>query len=158
MQPMVDREAARRADLSFLEATDALLDTPSMELFFELLAAFPNAKVVLTAREPTAWARKRRARHPYDRAPLFHHMGLVTEMMRLSEAQAASALALWHRVVLASVPPERLLALDLFAMADEELWTKLCRFVERPLPPRGADGRLPPFPHHRYGDKGTAMA
>ena len=33
--PPVDLEAARAADLRFLAATDALLDTPSMELFFE---------------------------------------------------------------------------------------------------------------------------
>lgn len=39
-------------DLTFLRATEALLDTPAMELLFPLLAAFPNARVILTSRDP----------------------------------------------------------------------------------------------------------
>jgi hypothetical protein len=148
--PPVDLAAVRRADLRFLEATDALLDTPSMDMFFEALATFPNARVLLTAREPRQWAASRRARHPTDRAPLFSLLGFDAPMHALSEEQAAMALALWHRAVVASVPAERLLVLDLFAMSDEQLWTQLCAFVDRPLPRRDASGQLPSFPHQRY--------
>ena len=42
-----------------------------------------------------------------------------------------------------------LLVLDLFAMDDEELWTRLSAFVGR-APPRDAQGQLLPFPHQRY--------
>ena len=49
--PPVDLEAARSMDLRFLSAVDVLIDTPSMELFFELLAAFPEARVIITARD-----------------------------------------------------------------------------------------------------------
>ena len=74
-------------------------------------------------------------------------------MGALTAEQAATAFALWHRAVSASVPPERLLVLDLFTMGDDELWSKLCAFVGRPLPPRDrASGKLPPFPHQRYGE------
>ena len=151
--PPVDLVAARSADLRFLEATDALLDTPSTELFFELLAAFPRARVLVTARDPVQWAASRRARHPTDRAPLFPYLGFDAPMHALSEEQAARAFALWHRAVAGSVPAERLLVLDVFRMSDEELWTKLSDFVGRAPPPRDATtGRLPPFPHQRYGE------
>lgn len=67
------------------------------------------------------------------------------------------AFALWLRVVTASVPPERLLLLDLFTTPSEELWRQLCAFLGRPLPSAGPgeqspDGVLPLFPHLHYGD------
>ena len=87
--PPVDLAAVRKVDLRFLEATDALLDTPSMEIFFETLATFPNARAIITARDPSAWAASRRARHPSDRAPVFHYLGFDAPMHALSEAQFA---------------------------------------------------------------------
>ena len=173
--PPLDLPAARHADLRFLNATDALIDTPSMELFFELLATFPNARVVLTAREPRAWAASRRRRHPSDAAPLFAQLGFAVPVGAVTEdqarrapdpprlrarphaarrAQAAAAFALWQRVVGGSVPPNRLLILDLFAPreSDAELWQALADFVGAPPPAAGPDGSLPPFPHMRYGE------
>lgn len=149
--PPVDTAAARALDLRFLAATEALLDTPAMEIFYDVLATFPNSRVILTARNPHEWAASRRARHPTDRVPLLVHMGIDAPMAAISEAQAAAALALWYKSVIASVPPERLLVLDLFTMPSDELWTKLCAFVARPLPiDMSGDGRLPPFPHEQY--------
>lgn len=136
------------------QATEALIDTPSMELFFELLAAFPSARVILTAREPQRWAESRRARHPSDRPPILHMLGAPFEQIAvgaLSAQQGATLLALWQRLVLGSVPPERLLVLDVFTMASDELWRRLCVFLRRPLPLR-EDGTLPPFPHLSYGE------
>jgi len=72
-------------------------------------------------------------------------------MAALTETQAATAFALWHRVVLGSIPKERLLLLDLFSMSSDELWARLCDFVDKPLPPLGPDGKPPPFPHLQYG-------
>ena len=152
--PPVDLATARAADLRFLAATDALLDTPSMEIFYDVLATFPNARVVITLRDPLQWATSRRARHPTDRTPLFHLLGFEAPLGAVSEAQAAAALALWHKAAAASVPPERLLVLDLFSTPSDLLWRQLCDFLDRPLPrdPGSSDGRLPPFPHERYGD------
>ena len=152
--PPVNLDAARTADLRFLAATDALLDTPAQEIFFDALATFPRARVIITARDPLRWAASRRARHPTDRVPLLPLLGLDNVPMgALSEAQSAAALALWHKAVAASVPPERLLVLDLFTMPTDELWRRLCAFVDRPLPKRVAgSGELPPFPHEEYGD------
>jgi hypothetical protein len=149
--PPVNLTAGRTVDLRFLEATDALLDTPAMEVLYNVLATFPRARVVVTARDPLEWAASRRARHPTDRAPLFPLLGFDAPMSALSVEQSAMALALWHRAVAASVPPSRLLLLDVFTMRDEELWERLCAFLQRPLP-RDASGLLLPFPHEHYGD------
>ena len=165
----------------FGEHTDALLDTPaqvcprgllfalqpyaceaathpcrllthaSQEIFFDLLATFPRARVVLTLRDPLAWAESRRRRHPTDRAPVLPLFGVEAPMGALSAEQAATALALWHKVVAASVPPERLLVLDVFSMPSAELWRRLCAFLQKPLP-RDEAGELPPFPSLGYGD------
>ena len=150
--PPVDLAKARSLDLRFLAATDALLDTPTMEIFFEVLASFPNARVVLTLRDPLEWAASRRERHPTDRSPLFHLLGFEAPLGALSDAQAAAALALWHRVVSASVAPDRLLVLDLFHTPSDELWRQLCTFLDRSLPVAKDGPSLPPFPHERYGD------
>ena len=119
--PPVDLAAIKTTDMRFLEGTEALLDTPAMEVFFEALVTFPSAKIILTSREPRQWAVTRRARHPTDRAPLFHNLGIDAPVGALSEDQAAMAFALWQRTVIGSVPAERLLVLDLFSMADEVL-------------------------------------
>jgi hypothetical protein len=150
--PPVNLSAARSLDLRFLAATDALLDTPSSEVFFEVLASFPEARVIITARDPNDWAASRKARHPSDRMPLLPYLDIDAPMAAATKVQAASALALWHRVAAASVPPDRLLILDLFTTPDEDLWQQLCAFVRRPLPRDDDSKALHPFPHARYGD------
>ena len=72
-------------------------------------------------------------------------------MGALSAEQAATALALWYKVVAASVPPERLLVLDIFGTPSDELWRSLCAFVGKPLP-RDSAGAPPPFPSLGYGE------
>lgn len=67
-------------------------------------------------------------------------------MAALSVEQSAAAFALWHRAVAASLPPERLLVLDVFRMSDDELWRRLSEFVGRSTPARGTA-----FPHQEYG-------
>ena len=147
--PPVDLQAARAADLRFLAATDALLDTPSMELFFDLLATFPRARVLLTARAPGEWAASRRARHPTDRVPVLPQLGFDVPMGAIKAEQSAAAVAMWHKAVVGSVAPERLLVLDVFTTPPDELWRQLCAFVGKPLP-REPGGELPPFPHLEY--------
>ena len=107
---------------------------------------------MLTLRDPAGWAASRRRRHPTDRAPLLPLFGIDAPMGALSAAQGATALALWHKVVAASVPPDRLLVLDVFSMESDELWRRLCAFVGKPLPPCDEQGALPPFPKMGYGD------
>ena len=150
--PPVDLATVRSLDLRFLAETEALLDTPSMEIFYDVLTTFPAARVVLTLRDPLDWAASRRTRHPSDRSPIFHLLGFDARLIELSEAQVAAAFALWHKAAAASVPPERLLVLDLFSTPSDELWKQLCTFLGKPLPPSDAAGKLPPFPHERYGD------
>ena len=149
--PPVDLSLARSTDLRFFSATEALLDTPGMELLFDLLATFPNARVLISSRDPLTWARSRRSRHPGDRVPMFELLGFDVAMAQLSEEQAATAFVLWHKAVTASVPRERLLVVDLFQMRSEELWDRLAEFVGKPSP-RAPDGSVPPFPHLHYGE------
>ena len=49
---------------------DAVLDLPIPELLPWLLAAFPNALIVHTTREPLDWARSRATHHPNSPKPL----------------------------------------------------------------------------------------
>lgn len=149
--PPIDLPAARTTDLRFLDATDALLDTPTVDLFFELVATFPDARVILTIRDPMQWAASRQRRHAADATPLFGQLGFSVPIGAISAEQAAAAFALWQKAVVGSVRPERLLVLDLFTTSSDELWRQLCAFVRRPLPV-GKDGSLPAFPHLRYGD------
>ena len=53
-----------------LEPYDALLDVPIPELLPWLLAAFPNARIVHTTREPLDWARSRAVHHSFYPKPL----------------------------------------------------------------------------------------
>ena len=121
-----------------------------MEIFFDALATFPNAKVLITPRDPLEWAATRRERHPTDKVPLLTALGFQAPLAAVSVEQAAAAQALWHRVVAGSVPPERLLVLDVWNTLGDELWARLAGFVGRPLPARDDEGNLPPFPHQRY--------
>ena len=66
-------------------------------------------------------------------------------MGAIKAEQSAAAFAMWHKAVVGSVAPERLLVLDVFTTPSDELWRQLCAFVGKPLP-REPGGELPPFP------------
>ena len=55
-----------------LSPYDAVLDTPFPQIFPWLLAAFPNARVLHTVRDPQAWVASRLAHHSVDLGDGFH--------------------------------------------------------------------------------------
>ena len=54
----------------WLSCCDAFLDDPIPQLFPWLFAAFPNARVVHTTRDPVAWVQSRMRNHPGAPLPL----------------------------------------------------------------------------------------
>jgi len=139
---------------TFLGAYQATVDWPGCTFYQELMAAFPDAKVILTVRDPEKW---------YDSAaatiygatqglPSFIHLlrpalGKVIDMVneliwqktfdnRFADRAHAIAVYNAHNAeVQRVVPPERLLVYTV-----KEGWEPLCHFLDVPVPDE-------PFPH-----------
>ena len=135
---------------------DAVLDLPSAHWFRNLSQAYPRAKFILTVLEPDAW---------YDRmrdhvlARLASHGGLLPRRITLLfETVFGSAnvddRALWidafrrHTAdVLATLPPDRLLVMDILKSGDG--WVALCAFLHRDKGPCAAPAARP-FPSDAF--------
>jgi hypothetical protein len=147
--------AGRRVDWKrFLEGYAATVDWPGCTFYRELLEAFPDAKVLLSVRDPETWYEScSQTIYRIGRAfPVAWTGGLVPvlgRVLRLSETviwkgtfhdrfrDQAHAIAVFRRhieEVTRGVPPDRLLV-----YAVSEGWEPLCRFLEVPVPQR-------PFP------------
>lgn len=150
--------AARRGEpvdwRSFLAGWSSAVDWPACTFYRELLAAFPDARVVLTVREPARWHQScLDTIYNAGRFPVRHLAALipkVNEVFRMADeiiwdgtfqgrfTDRAHALAVYEAhidAVKRHVPPERLLVFDV-----REGWGPLCRFLGVPEPDA-------PFPH-----------
>lgn len=146
-----------RADFhEVFEGFESTVDWPGAYFYRELLEAFPEAKVLLSVRDPQAWERSMRqtiwgviygdqiqtllshARMRVDpdwRA----YMELMREMWRSSgllgdeeaatPGQLAEAMERYHEQVIADVPSDRLLV---WSVSDG--WEPLCDFFEVDVP------------------------
>nr|VZI09653.1 unnamed protein product [Spirometra erinaceieuropaei] len=137
-----------------LHGYHGLTDFPGSVFFKELMQAYPNAKVILTTRDPDAWVESVRA----TVFPLNFYtsqggcldfviwlkgitgiLQIVDKGMRLSlrrnrddlmnDTLLRQAFVEWTDYVKKTVPPERLLIFN-----ANEGWTPLCRFLNRPVP------------------------
>lgn len=137
----------------------ATVDWPGCLFYRELAAHYPQAKVILSVRDPEAWyasARRTiyRAIEETPRWAVRLAPGAVRRYAELIEtavwqgtfegrfADKAAAIAAFERhnaAVIASIPPERLLVFDV-----REGWEPLCRFLGVPVPDR-------PFPRLNDG-------
>lgn len=160
-------EAARRGERvdweGFFAGYGVAVDWPACAFYAELMEAFPEAVVVLTARDPERWYESTRntiygmhrissGRTPFR--PAFALAGLfapgVTGIARLADEivwkdtfdgqfeDRSHAIETFHRhneEVRRHVPPERLLVYDV-----KEGWAPLCDFLGVEAPDR-------PFPH-----------
>lgn len=131
--------------LRLAQTADAVQDTPWPLLFAELDAAVPDARFVLTHRDPDAWL-----------ASVVKHFGGTTTPMRewiygpgKGDPQAHPQVYLdRYRAHVARVReyfadrPHDLLELD---MGRHPGWEPLCRFLDRPVPDRD-------FPHHNQAE------
>ena len=128
----------------------ACVDFPTCIYYRELLAAFPEAPVVLTVRDPGAWYESwcalqtaaREIRRVTQHDPRMRRWGEFVEVLEErwlgGEPERTRAIAAFERHVAevkAGVPAERLLVFDV-----REGWAPLCAFLGRPVP----EG---PFPH-----------
>lgn len=136
----------------------ATVDWPACAFWRELLAHWPDAKVILTVRDPQRWHRSvmqtiyhaLTAELPPD-APqtLREHRRMIQELVlertfdgRLEDPDHAIAVYERHNAqVRREVPPERLLVFEV-----AEGWAPLCRFLGRPEPSE-------PFPRVNSGDE-----
>jgi len=139
----------------------ATVDWPSTRWWREIAAHYPDAKVLLSVRDPEAWYKSMsdtiyqpmKSSAP-DGAPEF--LRLQTEMVRkaiLSEtfdnrfedkAHAIEVFERHNQEVRDAIDPARLLVFDV-----REGWAPLCRFLEVPIPDE-------PFP--RLNDTATTQA
>ncbi len=140
--------AADGQDMDWEQVFDgyrAQVDWPGARYWRELLTAFPEAKVVMSVRDPDAWFDSvQKTIHPLVEARGTHdnqHMNAIADMVhrsivapvfddRLGERDHATDVFQRHiREVQATVPAERLLAFDV-----REGWAPLCAFLGVDIP------------------------
>ena len=112
---------------------DAVLDTPVVDFYNEVLLSYPNAKVILTIREPHSWLRSQQKFYLYYShscrkwlAPWRRGSNLVYGTECPSKEQAIKRYVQHNRNVWDSIPHDRLLVMDIPA---GDGWEKLCPFL-----------------------------
>jgi len=140
------------------EGFEAAVDWPSAAFYKELMDHFPDAKVILTAREPERWYKSTREtiysvsnKMPWILMLLIPRvrtcMGMINRLIwtqvfggRFEDQQ--HALAVYNKnveEVMATVPAHRLLV-----HSAKEGWEPLCAFLGKPVPNQ-------PYPHSNEG-------
>ncbi len=124
----------------------AAVDWPSCAFWRELAEVFPEARVLLSVREPARWyasardtiVQVMRRPVPDDAPPAVHaHMAMTRELILEGtfggrfddEAHACAVFEAHSRAVIDAVPAERLLVYQV-----SEGWAPLCGFLDRPVP------------------------
>jgi hypothetical protein len=137
-----------------LEGYDATADLPAALYYRELLAAFPESRVILTVRDPEKWWQSA-AKLVYMQNTLVERLRFVSrfrEFQRLFRnveralcdgpvtREPAIARFIQHNAeVKATIPPDRLLVFEV-----KDGWEPLCKFLGAPVPDE-------PFPHENAG-------
>jgi hypothetical protein len=138
---------------TILDGYAAAVDWPSIMIWKELVAAYPDAKVILTVRDPDAWYESARktifarmqefadvlasgdesAVDPARRA----HMTMVNTVVvdktfagNLDRRHAIRVFNAHNEEVRRTVPPDRLLVYE-----SGQGWKKICAFLGVPVPP-----------------------
>lgn len=134
---------------------EATVDAPACFYYQELLHAFPDAKVILTVREPERWYESFvTLQNTVNRfRPVSRLIPKMAKMLRfvdamldqrfegsLDRAKCIGAFNAHNEAVQRFVPPERLLVFRV-----TEGWDPLCKFLGREVP-KGV-----PFPHLNEG-------
>lgn len=122
----------------------AAVDWPVSHFYRELAEFYPEAKVILTWREPERWYQSAiqtifqvMQMPPPQGGPAFEHARMVRRVVlertfggRVDDRDHAIAVYTRHaEEVKRAIPPERLLVYEV-----AEGWEPLCRFLDRPLP------------------------
>ncbi|KAF7320710.1 hypothetical protein HMN09_00156500 [Mycena chlorophos] len=143
----------------------AVTDCPGVTLSEDLIAAYPNAKVILTMRDPEKWwgsfsttilpATRSTALRvgmlldpagfgrlgPMSRAAAQHLLHVDPNLDTVTKESAITAFNAHYARIKALVPPERLLEFDM-----RQGWGPLCEFLGKDKPegdfPRANDGTM----------------
>ncbi|MFP6834545.1 MAG: sulfotransferase [Pseudomonadales bacterium] len=136
------------------EGFDAAVDWPAAARYKELMEHYPEAKVILTARDPEAW-------YESTRETIYAFSNSVPSIMSFLIPRARKILTMVRRLiwegvfdgcfeekrhaidvynrnvaeVIANVPGDRLLV-----HSAKEGWQPLCEFLDKPIPSQ-------PYPH-----------
>jgi hypothetical protein len=129
----------------------AALDWPATAFWREIVAAYPDARVILTVRDEASWYAsfrdtildKSQGLAPPKALPLRAIYDVTREVIiertfggRAADMRHAIDVFRNHNAeIVAEIPPERLLVYDLAGG-----WEPLCRFLDLPVP-------TSPFPH-----------
>ena len=121
----------------------ATVDWPGATFWRELAYAYPEAKVILTVRDPEAWFVSTQAtifkQMDLDEASPFSRMpkkvvGELFEQRMHDRAKLLEVYARHNETVRRTIPPERLLVYEV-----SQGWAPLCAFLGVPVP----DGSIP---------------
>jgi hypothetical protein len=116
-------------------------DYPGCMFWRELIAKYPEAKVILTTREPDKWFESVTATvFSPEHRKMFEGNPMMAEFFRLTvfgdiedrlgdRAKMVEYFNAWNQAVIDEVPPEKLLV---YAAADG--WEPLCAFLGVPVP------------------------
>lgn len=116
----------------------ATVDWPGARYWRELSAAYPQAKVILTLRDPETWFASTQAtifKRPYEDTPgEFHQMlgkviGRLLDHRLNDKARVLELYRTHNEAVQREIPPERLLVYNV-----AEGWGPLCRFLGVAVP------------------------
>ena len=140
-----------------LQGFCATVDWPACRCWREIADTYPNAKIILTVRDPISWYRSVIQTvfthlygspsmswgswvtfmfHPYWRRFGWMHYHNCNFLHRdFSQANIIKKFNSWNDSVIQSCPSERLLVFDV-----KEGWEPLCNFLNKPIP-------NVPFPH-----------
>ena len=136
--------AAEQKDKEFLfnvneeKHVAAVLDTPVVDFYNEIALAYPNAKFILTIREPRSWIKSQQKFYGhYARscknwlAPWRRGSNIVYGTECPSPVQAIKRYHQHNRNVIDAIPKDRLLVMDI---PGGDGWEKLCPFLGVPIP------------------------
>ena len=114
---------------------DAVLDTPVVDFYNEILLSYPRAWVVLTVRKTRSWIKSQQKFYSHYAqgcrkwmAPWRRGSNLVYGTECPSKEQALKRYVQHNRNVYDSVEPSRLLVMD---MPGGDGWDKLCPFLTK---------------------------
>mmetsp|Transcript_41792 Transcript_41792/g.77649 ORF Transcript_41792/g.77649 Transcript_41792/m.77649 type:complete len:282 (+) Transcript_41792:53-898(+) len=127
----------------------ATLDYPACGMYAELMERFPDAKVLLTVRDPAKWYESvsetiwswrcpeectegqvlKFGRLMMKQAKVFHKVTMLPGVERSDREGSIKSFNAWVEKVKATVPPEKLLVFDV-----KEGWGPLCKFLNKPVP------------------------
>lgn len=127
----------------------ATVDYPACGMYRQLMEAYPDAKVLLTVRDPekwydsaieTIWSWRCGEQNPAHRifeyfrkfqeqAQAFHNATMLPGVKRTDREGSIKSFKAWTETVKSTVPPEKLLVFDV-----KEGWEPLCKFLDLPVP------------------------